>query len=156
MSVVLLSSSGPMCMTSGTPTSPSSLTVMAERSWRELEIYLNKPWMAALPSLPKVCTFVLIMQRTVLQYPYTLCLFFDYTMYLMYQCVLYSSHLPAVRQIGGGIWFGSTCHGCLWKSNWSSGNWGETPHVQHLHQESSWNIWSHIYQSNLPESNWGK
>lgn len=45
-------------MTSGTLTSPSSLIVMGARSWRGLEIYLNKPWMAALPSLPRVSIFV--------------------------------------------------------------------------------------------------
>lgn len=55
MSVALLSSGGPMCMTFGTPTSQSSLTVTGGKSWREPEIYLNKPWMVAPPSLPKVC-----------------------------------------------------------------------------------------------------
>lgn len=46
---------GPMFTTSGTPTLPSSSTVMGERSWREQEIYLNKPLMAARPSLLRVC-----------------------------------------------------------------------------------------------------
>lgn len=53
--VALRSSGGPMCMTFGTPTSQSSLTVTGERSWSEPEICLNKRWTAAPPSLPKVC-----------------------------------------------------------------------------------------------------
>lgn len=48
-----------MSTTSGTPTSPSSLIVTEARSWNELEIYLNKPWMVALPSLPRVSSFLL-------------------------------------------------------------------------------------------------
>lgn len=59
-SVALLSSGGRMFMTSGTLTSLSSLTVMAGRSWRELEIYLNKRWMAALLSSLRVSRFVRI------------------------------------------------------------------------------------------------
>lgn len=57
MSVVLLSSGGQMFMISGTLILPSSLTVMVAKNWREQEIYLNKPWMVALPSLPKVSRY---------------------------------------------------------------------------------------------------
>lgn len=46
-----------MFMTSGTLISPSSLTAMEARSWREPEICLNKLWTDVLPSLPKVSTF---------------------------------------------------------------------------------------------------
>lgn len=55
--MALLCSGGQMFTISGTLTSPSSLTVMEARSWRELEIYLNKPWMAALLSLQRVSSF---------------------------------------------------------------------------------------------------
>lgn len=60
MSAASPSSGGQMFMTSGTLTSPSSLIVMGARSWRELEICLNKLWMVALPSLPRVSAFVRI------------------------------------------------------------------------------------------------
>lgn len=79
MSVVSLSSGGQTFMTSGTPTSQSSLTAMAGRSWRELEIYLNKPWMAALPSLPRVSRFVRITLTTCIQYIPHFFLFFFMT-----------------------------------------------------------------------------
>lgn len=68
MSVVSLSSGGQMFMTSGTLTSPSSLIVMGAKSWKELEIYLNKPWMAAPPSLPRVSSFV---KRTLTTFVYS-------------------------------------------------------------------------------------
>lgn len=43
-----------MFMISGTLILPNSLTVMVAKNWREQETYLNRPWMVALPSLPKV------------------------------------------------------------------------------------------------------
>lgn len=73
----------------------------------------------------------------------------------MYCCFSSSSNLPTVCQAGGGLRLGSTRHGCLREGDGSRWDWRETPHVQHLHQESSWNIWSHLYQSNLPESHRG-
>lgn len=77
MSVVSLSSGGQTFMTSGTLTSPNSLTVMGARSWRELEIYLSKLWMGALPSLPRVCSFVRIALTTcVLYIPRSISTFF--------------------------------------------------------------------------------
>lgn len=45
---------------SGTLILPSSLTVTVAKSWREREICLNKPWMVALPSLPKVSIYIYI------------------------------------------------------------------------------------------------
>lgn len=46
-----------MFMISGTLILPSSLTVMVAKSWKELGICLNKPWMVALQSLPKVSRY---------------------------------------------------------------------------------------------------
>lgn len=68
---------------------------------------------------------------------------------------LVSSHLPAVCQTGGGIWIGTTCHGRLRKSNAGSRWWGTTYHVQYIHQKSSWDLWSHVHKSHLPEIYWG-
>lgn len=146
MSVALLSSSGPMFMTSGTPTSQSSLTVTGERSWREPEICSNKPWTAAPPSSPKVCP----------SFPPSWRHFLALLLTSPYYCLWCSSNLPAVRQIGGGIRLGSARHGCLREGDGSSGDWGEAPHVQHLHQESGWDIRSHLHQSHLPEGNRGQ
>lgn len=92
MSVVSLSSGGQTFMTSGTLTSPNSLIVMGARSWRELEIYLSKPWTGALPSLPRVCSFVRIALTTCILYiPHSISpFFFFYTVpsftaiYLLY------------------------------------------------------------------------
>lgn len=70
-------------------------------------------------------------------------------------CVSCSSHLPAVRQAGGGLRLGSACHGGVREGDRSRRDWGETPHVQHLHQASSRDIWSHLHQSHLPESDRG-
>lgn len=153
MSEGLLSSSGQMFMIFGTPTWPSSLIVTEARSWRELGIYLNRPLMAALQSLPKVNSLNRV--RSIYFLCFAFCCWF-FRRIKSADTFFFFSHLPVVCQTGRGVWIGAACHGCLWKSNAGCGNWRETPYVQYLHQKSSWNLWSHIYQSNLSEGYWGR